>query len=67
MNKKLVRACADEVAWFTARLNRRAEDLRTMDPKSEEFRDAVLVAGYLAQEIANALRKLRRKGSVGRR
>jgi hypothetical protein len=68
MNAKLVRVYADEVIWLTARLNRRAEDLESKPPESQEFREAVLVADFLAREITVAVQKLRaRATSSGRR
>ena len=59
MDTELVRVWADELAFLAARLNRRAGELEAMDPESEEFRDAVLVAGFLTREIAVALGNLR--------
>ncbi len=65
MGAKLARVYADEVAWLTARLNRWAGEMESMDPDSHEFRDAVLVADWLAQEITAALQKLRASGGDG--
>jgi hypothetical protein len=63
MDAELVRAYADEVAWLTARLNRRAAELEGMDPDSGEFRDAIRVADFLVGEITAALRSLLANGS----
>jgi hypothetical protein len=59
MDAELVRMYADEVAWLTARLNRRTADMDALDPESLEFRDAVAVSEFLAREITAALQKLR--------
>jgi hypothetical protein len=59
MDEELVRVYADELAFLTARLNRRVGEMEGMDPNSHDFRDAVRAADFLAQEITAALQKLR--------
>lgn len=59
MDAELVRMYADEVAWLTARLNRRTADMDALEPGSPEFRDAVAVSEFLAHEITATLQKLR--------
>ena len=58
MDTERVRMQADELVWLAARLNRRTADMEAVEPDSQDFRDAVLVADALAQEITAAVRKL---------
>ncbi len=59
MDAEVVRAHADEIAFLAARLSRRASEMDGMEPDSQEFKDNVLVADFLAREIAAAVRNLR--------
>ena len=54
MDAELVRTYADELAFLTARLNRRAGEMEDMDLESGEFRDAIRVADCLLREAAIA-------------
>jgi hypothetical protein len=58
MDAELVRACADELAFLVARLNRRAGEMDGMDPESGEFRNAIRIADFLVREIAAAMHNL---------
>ena len=58
MDTELVRIQADELTWLAARLNRRTADMHAMEPDSQDFRDAVVVADVLAHEITAAVRQL---------
>jgi hypothetical protein len=64
MDAELVRACADELAFLAARLNRRAGEMEGMDPDSRDFRNAVRVADFLVREIAGAVRNLQGKAEA---
>jgi hypothetical protein len=64
MDTELVRACADELAFLAARLNRRAGEMESMDPESGEFRNAVRIANFLAREIAAAVHTCGRPRTV---
>jgi hypothetical protein len=59
MDGELARACGDELAFLAVRLNRRAGEMQAIDADGREFRDAVLVADFLAREITAAVQTLR--------
>jgi hypothetical protein len=63
MDEKLVQVYANELAFLTARLNRRVGEMEGMNPNSPDFRDAVRVADFLAQEITAPIQKLRLPGT----
>jgi len=58
MDQELVRAYTDELAFLTARLNRRVGEMDRMDPEGLEFRHAVRTADFLIREIAEAVQNL---------
>jgi hypothetical protein len=57
MDEELVRVYADELAFLTARLNRRVGEMERHGSRSPDFRAAVRVADFLAQEITAALQQ----------
>ena len=47
VNTQLLRVYADEVVCLSARLNRRTTEMESIEPESQDLRDAVLVADML--------------------
>src|SRR4051794_24083505 len=65
MDAELVRAYTDELAFLTARLNRRDREMDKLDPEGLDVQHAVRAADFLVGEIERAVQNLQATAITG--